>query len=41
MEVETIFLDFLLFHMETVFSALPIQQAHSGALASYIDKDHT
>lgn len=29
-EVEFFFLDFLPFQVETVFSALPIQQAHSG-----------
>lgn len=38
MEVETVCLDFLPFPVETVFSALSIQQAHSGALDSYIDK---
>lgn len=35
MEVEFFFLFLLPFQMETVFSALPIQQAHSGALDSY------
>lgn len=38
MEVETIFLDFLLLQVETVLPTLSIQQAHSGALDSHIDK---